>query len=350
MKLFLCQNCGFQVYFENVVCERCDSRLGFEPNATTLLAVSHNRDGTWRPVGGSEIQYRFCANAQYDVCNWLVPADSPHERCVACRLNKTIPDLSIPENQIHWQKLEASKHRLIYSLLRLGLAFESNVGGNTERLSFDFRADTDPDAPVLTGHADGLITINITEADDAEREARRSAMGEPYRTLLGHFRHEVGHFYWNLLVRDAGIIERCRAQFGDESRDYGEALETHYQNGPPPDWRARYVSAYASAHPWEDFAETWAHYLHIVDTLETAAVFGLQERTNGGRRGGLGGFDAYADEPFERIIEAWLPLTFAVNSLNRSMGQPDLYPFVLSQPAIEKMAFVHRLVHGHENG
>ncbi len=150
-------------------------------------------------------------------------------------------------------------------------------------------------------------------------------------------------------MRDAGIIERCRALFGDESRDYMEALETHYRNGPTADWRARYVSAYASSHPWEDFAETWAHYLHIVDTLETAAVFGLQERTDAGRRDGSGGFDPYADEPFERIIEAWLPLTFAVNSLNRSMGQPDLYPFVLAPPAIEKLAFVHRLVHGHEN-
>ena len=174
-------------------------------------------------------------------------------------------------------------------------------------------------------------------------------MGEPYRTLLGHFRHEVGHFYWNLLVRDAGIIEWCRDLFGDESRDYGEALEAHYRNGPPPDWRKRHVSAYASAHPWEDFAETWAHYLHIVDTLETASVFGLHERPGGSRKGAASWFDPYADEPFERIIEAWLPLTFAVNSLNRSMGQPDLYPFVLAPPTIEKLAFVHRLVHGHEN-
>jgi hypothetical protein len=279
--------------------------------------------------------------------------DDPGGLCVACRHNRTIPDLSIPENSLLWAKIEGEKHRLIYSLLRLGLRVEPDIEMSRNGLIFDFLADTDPNAPVMTGHADGLITINIAEADDAKREARRTAMSEPYRTLLGHFRHEVGHFYWNVLVRDAdeangGRLEAFRALFGDEREDYADTLARHYENGPPADWRDRYVSAYASAHPWEDFAETWAHYLHIVDTLETAGAFGVQINPTGVYDESLQaivGFDPYADVAFDRIIEAWLPLTFAVNSLNRSMGQPDLYPFVLAPPAIEKLRFVHDLVH-----
>ena len=203
---------------------------------------------------------------------------------------------------------------------------------------------------MLTGHADGLITLNIAEADDAEREARRAALNEPYRTLLGHFRHEVGHHYWNLLVRDGGLLDEFRSMFGDERADYGESLQRHYADGAPADWQERHVTAYASAHPWEDFAETWSHYLHIVDTLETAGAFGMRVRPRlGGDEQAMSAavdFDPYVNGPFDRIVDAWLPLTYAVNSLNRSMGQPDLYPFVLGPAAIRKLGFIHALVHG----
>lgn len=353
MKLFLCQSCGLAVYFENTVCERCGSRLGFLPATATLSALKDNQDGTWQPLGGDVTAQRFCANADREVCNWLVPASADTPLCIACALNRTIPDLSDERNQPRWRKLEAAKRRLVYSLLRLDLPIQSKAEGAASGLAFELIADTDPDAPVLTGHSGGLITINIAEADDAEREARRSAMGEPYRTLLGHFRHEVGHYYWDRLVRDGGLVDAFRAMFGDESRDYSEALSAHYANGPQPDWQARYVSSYASSHPWEDFSETWAHYLHIVDTLETANAFGLQTRPGIADSDALSHiitFDPYSDVPFAWIVDVWLPLTYAVNSLNRSMGQPDLYPFVLSQPAIEKLEFVHRLVHGHVEG
>mgnify|MGYP000112015588 FL=1 len=353
MKIFQCQNCGLAVYFENTVCERCGSRLGFLPDTAVLSALTDNGEGTWRPLGGEGAVQRFCANADHEVCNWLVPAGSPSPFCVACAPNRTIPDLSEQQNLQRWRKLEAAKRRLVYSLLRLGLPIQSKSEGVATGLAFELIADTDPDAPVLTGHADGLITINIAEADDAEREARRSAMGEPYRTLLGHFRHEVGHYYWDRLVRDAGLVDAFRAIFGDETRDYSEALSAHYANGPQPDWQARYVSAYASSHPWEDFSETWAHYLHIVDALETADAFGLQTRPGVADSGTLTHiitFDPYSEVPFTRIIDAWLPLTYAVNSLNRSIGQPDFYPFVLARPAIDKLEFVHRLVHGELQG
>lgn len=349
MKLFECQNCGLLVYFENVRCERCGAMLGFRPETAELTALTPVSEGVWRALDGSGEDKRLCANAEVAACNWLVPAASPETFCASCRKNRTIPDLSVAQNLVLWRRLELSKHRLVYSLLRLGLPLDAKTAEDECGIAFDFLADTDPANPVLTGHLNGLITINIAEADDAEREARRSALNEPYRTLLGHFRHEVGHYYWNLLVRDGGLTGPFRALFGDESADYGEALRVYYANGAPPDWQQRHVSAYASAHPWEDFAETWAHYLHIVDTLETANAFGMRVRPR------LGGddamsvavyFDPYADGPFERIIGAWLPLTYAVNSLNRSMGQPDLYPFVLEPAAIEKLGFIHRMVHG----
>ncbi|MDH3236408.1 MAG: putative zinc-binding metallopeptidase, partial [Alphaproteobacteria bacterium] len=218
-------------------------------------------------------------------------------------------------------------------------------------LAFDFLAGsgtTFQEGPqVVTGHIQGLITIDIAEADDAERERHRRDMAEPYRTLLGHFRHEVGHYYWERLVRDGLWHAAFRELFGDERHNYGAALDVHYTNGPQPDWQERFVSGYASSHPWEDFAETWAHYMHIVDTLETANAFGLQVQPKTGRGPALTtriDFDSYCQSDFDVLVGAWLPLTYAVNSLNHSMGQPDLYPFVLAPPVIGKLRFVHGLI------
>ncbi|WP_207459375.1 putative zinc-binding peptidase [Azospirillum sp. SYSU D00513] len=351
MKLFECQACGQPLYFENVVCERCGHRLGYLPRLTTLSAVEQQDGEIWRALATTEPLYKFCPNAEHAVCNWMLPADSPETFCAACRHNNTIPDLSNPENLAHWRKLENAKHHLFYTLLRLGLPLETRKQNPEEGLAFDFLTDQVDAAgnvtKVLTGHATGLITINLAEADDAEREKRRTAMGEPYRTLLGHFRHEVGHYFWDRLVRDANRLEEFRAVFGDEQEDYGAALQRHYQNGPPADWQANYVSSYATAHPWEDFAETWAHYLHIVDTLETARAFGLKVRPRikeGAELQAEVDFNPYRTSSIEDIIETWLPLTYAVNSLNRSMGQPDLYPFIISPTVVEKLGYMNNLV------
>ena len=229
----------------------------------------------------------------------------------------------------------------------LGCPVENKYDDPEHGLAYDFLASPDdPEAPpVLTGHADGVITLNIAEADDVERERRRHDLHEPYRTLLGHFRHEVGHYYWDRLIKDTPRIDLFRERFGDEREDYAQALQRHYQQGAPVDWQERFVSAYASSHPWEDWAETWAHYLHMTDTLETAAACGLSLRP--GR----------TDEPtlktpppapgsrrfasFDRVIESWFPLTYVLNNLNRGMGLPDGYPFVLSRPAVDKLRFVH---------
>lgn len=351
MKLFKCPCCGQLLHFENTSCVGCGRRLGYVPDPGILTALDPAPDGSaGRWLARAEIggEYRFCDNADHEVCNWLVPADGGETFCTACRHNQRVPDISNPQNLTAWRRIEAAKHRLIYSLLQLGLPVPG-PGEGSEPLVFQFLADaTTPDAPkVMTGHDNGLVTIALAEADDVERERRRATMGEPYRTLIGHFRHEVGHFYWDLLVRDGGRLDACRAVFGDDSRDYGAALTRHYREGPPANWQEHFISSYATTHPWEDFAETWAHYLHIVDTLEMARAFGLSvapriENTDALKA--TADLDVYAEPDMGKIVRTWVPLAFALNSLNRCMGQGDLYPFVLGPAVIRKLAFVHELV------
>lgn len=353
MKLFECESCGQPLYFENTVCESCGHRLGYVPEVNKVTALEPEGE-SWRALGAPGTLYKFCRNAEVDACNWLLPADSAEAHCAACRHNRTIPDLSDAENMARWRKLEMAKHHLFYTMLKLKLPLKNRIDDPEGGLAFDFLSDqVDADGnvtTVLTGHDNGLITINVAEADDAEREKRRTQMQEPYRTLLGHFRHEVGHYFWDKLVRDAGeeSLAKFREMFGDERADYGQALQTHYNNGPPADWQDNFVSTYATAHPWEDFAETWAHYLHIVDTLETARSFGMKIRPRirkGHELQAEVDFDPHKARDIEDLIDNWLPLTYAVNALNRSMGQPDLYPFILSPAVIAKLGYMHDLTH-----
>ena len=349
MRLFKCQACGQLLYFENTTCERCGHRLGYLPPSRTLSALEE-QGSAWRALAGGET-VRFCDNAAQDACNWLVPAASAARFCTACAHNRTIPDLSDPRNLVLWRRLEYGKHRLFYSLDALGLS--TTAEADVPALAFDFLAEPGPGARVMTGHDNGLITIALSEADDAAREQARTAMHEPYRTPLGHFRHESGHYFWDRLVARGGRLAECRALFGDDTQDYAAALQAHYAQGAPPDWQANFVSAYASSHPWEDFAETWAHYLHITDTLETARAFGLSLQPAIDTRGELHASidaDPYRAGGIAPLIEDWLPLAFAVNSLNRAMGQPDLYPFVIAPPVIAKLGFVHALVKGASSG
>ncbi|GBR68607.1 zinc-binding metallopeptidase family protein [Gluconobacter kanchanaburiensis] len=351
MKLFECQSCGQILFFENTVCEQCRHPVGYLPEQTLLTALDPAGERLWHPLEPSVAQEQvlYCSNHEYGVCNWLtVPEPGGRPFCFACRFNRTIPNLQIPENPERWRKIEVAKHRLFYTLLRLKLPIHDRREDPENGLVFDFLDDApDGSAPVMTGHSNGVITLAMREADDATRERMRVEMGEYYRTLLGHFRHEIGHYYWNLLVRDAGRLEDCRTVFGDDRADYQQALKTYYASPAPKNWQDSHVSVYATSHPWEDFAETWAHYLHIVSTLETACAFGVSVspivkgigRASGGKLG-----DPYTEACFEDIMQAWLPLTYAVNSLNRSMGLPDFYPFVLTEGVIQKLAFIHRLI------
>jgi hypothetical protein len=354
MKLFKCQHCGQLLYFENDLCVKCSHRLGFIPeimNLSALEAEGDGQPGAWRALAIDNKLYRFCANTVFGVCNWMIDAASPDIYCAACRHNRTVPDTGLADNVVAWRKIEIAKHMLFYTLMKLHLPLEERDESGDLRLRFDFLASpAHPEGPrVMTGHDNGLITLALDEANDAEREKRRTVMHEPYRTLVGHFRHEVAHYYWDVLVRDGGLTEACRAIFGDETADYGAALQDYYANGAPPNWQDNFISAYATSHPWEDFAETWAHYLHIVDTLEMARAFGMYVHPRLAEPGELDAhvtFDPFLLREPSPLIETWLPLSNALNSLNRTMGLQDIYPFILSPPVVEKLSAIHDLIHG----
>lgn len=355
MRLFHCPTCQQRLFFESVTCTRCGHRLVYVPGEQIITSVEIDSTG----AGGGERlipldprltgrTLRRCQNdREYGVCNWAIEEEGEEAFCRSCRLNKIIPNLNVPRAAEAWRRLESTKRRLLYSLLTLGLPFYSKAEDSPAGLAFAFLADEDEGSKKhFTGHKDGIITINILEADDATREKMRQELGEAYRTLLGHFRHEVGHYYWDRLIRDGNRLDAYRAVFGDERADYQAALRRHYDNGPPADWAQNFVSAYATMHPWEDWAETWAHYLHMVDSVETAMWHGivLQPDQPGRPAGEIIAARTVDFSNFASILGAWLPLTVTLNSLNRGMGLPDLYPFVLSEGAIRKLQFVHKLI------
>ncbi|WP_427915194.1 zinc-binding metallopeptidase family protein [Ramlibacter sp. MMS24-I3-19] len=349
MKTFRCDHCGHPLFFENVTCLQCGSSLAFLPDRLALCAVEPAEgEGLWRRktargrMAGAPT-YRLCHNTTaYQACNFAVPADDPNPLCVSCRQTRVLPDLSVPENVDRWFNIEAAKRRLFFTLARLGLVAVTPPNGERDGPVFEFKADV-PGEMVMTGHAEGVITLNVAEADDAERVKRRVELHEPYRTLLGHLRHESGHYYWDRLIDEGGRVEEFRKVFGDESIDYAEALQRHYASGgQPPGWENSFVSAYATSHPWEDWAETWAHYLHMVDLLETAAAYNTRVEVPGA--GGDEVDDPFEMPDFDKLVEQWVPVTLLVNSLNRSLGQGDAYPFALSQPALDKLRFVHNVI------
>jgi hypothetical protein len=351
MKSFHCDSCGMMVFFQNDRCVKCGHPLGFLPDILDLSALEATVDNQcqWQtslPLAPGKI-YRNCDNGQqFQVCNWMVSADDPNPLCVACRLNEVIPDLANAKNLERWTKLELAKRHCIYTFLKLGLPIENEPDSNQPSLSFRFLEDKE-NAPVRTGHENGIITVNIAEADEDEREHRRLQLHEPYRTLVGHLRHESGHFYWDRLIANSPNLLGFRELFGDETVDYDAALQSYYQQGPAADWQNKTVSAYASSHPWEDWAETWAHYLHIMDTLETAASFGVSVNPDNATNGAAKTFSpAKFDErmDFDSLLAEWVPLTCALNSINRGMGLSDLYPFVIPPAVVEKLRFIHQVV------
>jgi hypothetical protein len=346
MRLFSCAVCKQMLFFENVTCGGCGHALAYLPEQRVLSALEPHGDEFVALAPEAEGgRLRLCANyREHAVCNWAIPADSGDALCRSCRLNHVIPNLSSPAARQAWHKLEVAKRRALYTLIELQLPIESAGEGRPD-LGFSFKEDQAGEK-VYTGHSDGLITINIAEADDAYREKTRAELGEVYRTVLGHVRHEVGHYYWDVLVRDSRWLAQFRAVFGDERADYAGARARHYGGGADSNWQASFVSAYASMHPWEDWAESFAHYLHMVDTLETASSYGvaLRPAPEGGAR--LPGVSTHRlhRHDFDDLMNAWRPLTIALNSLNRSMGLYDPYPFVLSGTATEKLRFVHAVI------
>ncbi|MFM0052474.1 zinc-binding metallopeptidase family protein [Caballeronia grimmiae] len=345
MKAFYCTDCGHLIFFENDQCERCGSRLGFIPETGQMSAFVKLKGPRWeaKPAVG-DVRYKPCHNYSVEkVCNWMVPEDSPDLFCHSCRLTGVIPNLKAPRRRYYWGRLEAAKRRLLYTLAVLGLRVDTRKEQPGTGLEFEF-LESRRGKKVLTGHHSGLITMNIAEADDVRRERVRIAMREPYRTLLGHFRHEIGHYYFDRLVVGARRTASFRTLFGDDRASYSEALSRHYHNGAPADWATNHVSAYATMHPWEDWAETWAHYLHIVDTTGTARACGINIAPVS-RKGPTFAAQVLPHSPsFELLMKQWTMLTYAMNSLNRSLGMPDPYPFTLAPGAVKKLRFIHRLI------
>ena len=357
--------CGKPLSLRNSQCLNCHRSLGYDPVTRTMVAIEPAteegaQDGDWKVVGVDDnaIVHR-CGNlTTASACNWLIPGGTVQERqvasnltpgfCLSCSLTRTVPDLSGPVNQELFRRLEIAKRRLVSQLLALALPVETRLE-RPNGIAFDMLENLPGGPQVLTGHDEGLITLNIAEADDAQREKIRAEMHESYRTLLGHFRHEIGHYYWDRLVKDTTWHMPYRELFGDESVDYGESLKRHYENGPPADWPLHYVTSYATTHPWEDWAETWAHYLHMADTVDTAVSFGIDANSveiesDPFTRDDLWQPDHPNAEAFLAFINSWVLLTQVLNELTRSMGQHDYYPFVLPREAVAKLQFIHEVV------
>jgi len=320
MKPFTCTQCHHTVFFENHQCQACGNALGYRPRDRAFIAF--DRSGTAAP--------RCCANRLLAGCNWLLDTDDNAALCRSCRMNEVIPDLAVAGHAERWAAVERAKRRLLYTLQDLDLLPDA------PGLTFRILAPT-PHEAVITGHAAGVVTIDLSEADDVQREARRVSFGEPWRTLMGHLRHEVGHYlHHRWIAGRPELLDRWRLVFGDERADYAQALQSHHEGGPPADWAQRHVSAYASAHPHEDWAETCAHLLLVMDAAQTAQAWGLQL--------GSAAADVALDGPVpaqaevgDLVVRRWLPVAQFLNAMNRSLGLPDSYPFVMPPAVVDKM-------------
>ncbi len=321
MKSFKCHQCTHPINFDNSICGGCGSPLGFLSQRKTVSTLVQREDG-WEVPAYPQGRYRYCRNHHHNTCNWLVPANSSRALCKACELNRTVPNPEHPEQVKIWKHLETAKHRLVYELLCLRLPLQSKTGNPKTGLAFDFlpyHVSNFTQQGALAAYSQGVITVDLAEAESVLREKNRDIIGESAGTLIGSFRHEIGHYYWEIIVQsETELLEEFRELFGDERADYSQAIQHYYETGPPQDWRDRFLSVYGAAHPWEDWAETWAHYLHMTDSLETAHACGVRVKTNMDVAG--------------------------INDINRRKGRPDLYPFVLPPPALEKLRFIHQLI------
>ena len=337
MRDFLCPNCGQHLAFENSVCLNCGSALGFSLEDMALLVIAPGEESDHGGAVDSN-DYQLCANLHLAECNWIVEkGEVTRLLCRSCALTRTRPNDADTKAMAAFAAAEKAKRRLVAELVELKLPIVGRDEDPQYGLAFDLLSSEQE--KVFTGHHNGVITLDLAEGDDVHREQLRVAMAEPYRTLLGHFRHEIGHYYFYRLVQPSeAYAQRFRELYGDPDADYQAALDRHYNEGTPQGWEDSYVSSYATMHAAEDWAETFAHYLHIRDTMDTAAAFGFAPAAATFERRVLGpsGFDA--------MIDMWLPLAWALNMINRSMGREDLYPFVLPPAVLDKMRFIHTII------
>lgn len=326
MKSYSCRVCGNALYFENSVCVSCGTPLGYSRAEADIVPV----DATGVYVDAEGWIWHVCRNLNLSGCTWLAPLEGG--QCASCDLTRTRPNDADAAGLAEFPVAERAKRHLLAELDALGFPVVGKDEDPVNGLAFDLLSSSAAD--VVIAHADGVITIDLAESDDSHRERIRHQLDEPYRTMLGHFRHESGHYFeWQLVDRDPGRLARARELFGDETTDYQAEIDRHYSEGPPLDWSTGYISTYATMHPYEDFAETWAHYLHICDTIETAVSYGLVQPAQ------LLGHARFRD----LVAAVWVPLSIALNLVNRSMGKDDLYPFVLAPAVLDKLDFVATL-------
>src|SRR5271170_143174 len=333
MRDFHCPNCGQRLTFENSTCLACGSALGFSLPEMALLVIAKGGESDQAGFVDAD-DYQLCGNRNLAKCNWLIRVNNPGGLCTSCALTVERPNDADTAGLAEFARAEAAKRRLIAELYELKLPIVGHDEDPEHGLAF--RLLSSAHEKVMTGHENGVITIDLAEGNDVHREQLRVEMDEPYRTLLGHFRHEVGHYYFYRLISPSSDDDaRFRELFGDPDADYQEALDRHYSEGAPEGWKKRFVSSYATMHAAEDWAETFAHYLHIRDTLDTSAWSGFVPATATFDRPVLG------PSAFNTIIDMWLPVSWSLNMVNRSMGHDDLYPFVLPVAVLEKMKFIH---------
>ena len=342
MQRFTC-DCGNVIFFGSTRCLKCNGEVAYDPTAGAMIRL--------RPGG----KLMRCDNGiKHGVCNWVLPADSVSKLCSACRMNRMIPDLSSPRNRMLWGRMEMAKRRLIYTLLRLGITLPSKAEDLKSGLAFDIVSNLSNPA-VTTGHLNGVITVNLEEADDTYRQINRQQLGENSRTLLGHFRHESAHYLWQRCLSELPWDDpqrlAFRERFGDEWLDYSIALNKHYQNGAPIGWEKTYITAYAASHPWEDWAETWAHYLQIIEGLETCENLGIQVQYLAlalvmlpGEAGTLPPMleqSGVADGEFLALLQRWMCVSTVLNEVATSLGEGSLYPFVITVGVAQKLRLAH---------
>jgi hypothetical protein len=354
MKTFNC-TCNAGLFYENTQCLNCEREVGYCPQCASMSPLLKQGDHLVcdRPECGATLQK--CSNYEiHNVCNRCVvidpnqpapAANAPPLLCHCCRHNDTIPNLTIAGNPQKWYRLEVAKRRLFYTLNQFNMPTGFEGENDTLPLIFQFLGDSPADfgwrsadggTTVYTGYHNGEVTLNIREADSVEREKARLQFNEPQRTLIGHFRHEIGHYYWDVLIANQ-LENEFAAAFGDHRAvTYGQAKDNYYQNGPPTDWPKRFVSAYAAMHPAEDFAETFGTYLDMISMLDTSRHQGLTKIK-----------PESAD--FDDLLIEYQQLGMALNELNRNLGLLDAVPIILVQPVVEKLRFVDQLVRVRSN-
>jgi len=226
MRDFHCPNCGQRLTFENSACLNCGSALGFSLEEMAPLVITTGDDAE-RAGFVSASEYQLCANRHLAECNWLVRIPHPGGLCASCELTIERPNDADTAGLVEFARAEAAKRRLVAELHELKLPI---VGRHSDPdYGLAFRLLSSAHETVLTGHENGVITIDLAEGDDVHREQLRVEMDEPYRTLLGHFRHEIGHYYFYRLVTPSKeFTARFNELFGDPNADYQEALDRHY--------------------------------------------------------------------------------------------------------------------------